>query len=72
MKLGRKGKDVETFVDQLKSEGETVISPTMNSKTSSVIAKVAPPVQHTEPYVMLKCVVCNELYYVWIFDEHCF
>lgn len=26
MKLGSKGKDVETFVDQLKSEGENVVT----------------------------------------------
>ncbi|XP_050296382.1 coatomer subunit delta [Anthonomus grandis grandis] len=31
MKLGSKGKDVESFVDQLKSEGEKVIAPTMNN-----------------------------------------
>ncbi|KAL3275968.1 hypothetical protein HHI36_020700 [Cryptolaemus montrouzieri] len=31
MKLGGKGKDVESFVDQLKSEGENVITPTPNS-----------------------------------------
>ncbi|KAK9881564.1 hypothetical protein WA026_016439 [Henosepilachna vigintioctopunctata] len=31
MKLGGKGKDVESFVDQLKSEGEHVVSPTINS-----------------------------------------
>ncbi|XP_044765096.1 coatomer subunit delta [Coccinella septempunctata] len=31
MKLGGKGKDVESFVDQLKSEGEKVNAPTINS-----------------------------------------
>ncbi|KAL1517983.1 hypothetical protein ABEB36_001674 [Hypothenemus hampei] len=31
MKLGSKGKDVESFVDQLKSEGEKVITPTLNN-----------------------------------------
>ncbi|XP_028155524.1 coatomer subunit delta [Diabrotica virgifera virgifera] len=31
MKLGGKGRDVESFVDQLKSEGENVITPNKNS-----------------------------------------
>lgn len=30
MKLGGKGRDVESFVDQLKSEGENVITPKNN------------------------------------------
>lgn len=35
MKLGGKGRDVESFVDQLKSEGENVITPTSNSISQS-------------------------------------
>lgn len=31
MKLGGKGHDVESFVDQLKSEGEKVVAPVNNS-----------------------------------------
>lgn len=31
MKLGGKTRDVESFVDQLKSEGENVITPVKNS-----------------------------------------
>lgn len=31
MKLGGKGRDVESFVDQLKSEGENVIAPVRNT-----------------------------------------
>lgn len=31
MKLGGKGRDVESFVDQLKSEGENVIAPLKNT-----------------------------------------
>lgn len=31
MKLGGKGRDVESFVDQLKSEGENVIAPVKNT-----------------------------------------
>lgn len=34
MKLGSKGKDVESFVDQLKSEGEKVIAPTSNMQSA--------------------------------------
>lgn len=30
MKLGSKGKDVESFVDQLKSEGESVVTTVNN------------------------------------------
>ncbi|RZF31860.1 hypothetical protein LSTR_LSTR009507 [Laodelphax striatellus] len=42
MKLGSKSRDVESFVDQLKSEGENVVTPAAN-KPSSVISKI--PVQ---------------------------
>lgn len=35
MKLGGRGHDVETFVDQLKSEGENVIVPQKNSISHS-------------------------------------
>lgn len=38
MKLGGKGRDVESFVDQLKSEGENVISPTSNTKQAGTKA----------------------------------
>lgn len=31
MKLGGKSRDVESFVDQLKSEGENVITPSINN-----------------------------------------
>lgn len=31
MKLGGKGRDVESFVDQLKSEGENVTTPSANN-----------------------------------------
>ncbi|ERL87931.1 coatomer subunit delta [Dendroctonus ponderosae] len=34
MKLGSKGKDVESFVDQLKSEGEKVIAPANNIQSA--------------------------------------
>ena len=35
MKLGGKSKDVDSFVDQLKSEGENVIADTMTSLSSN-------------------------------------
>lgn len=35
MKLGSKGKDVESFVDQLKSEGENVITSLNNVSLSN-------------------------------------
>lgn len=35
MKLGSKGKDVESFVDQLKSEGENVITALNNVSLSN-------------------------------------
>jgi hypothetical protein len=52
MKLGGKSRDVESFVDQLVSEGERVVSTVASSKASSVIGgpagkAKAPPV-HTE------------------------
>lgn len=31
MKLGGKSRDVESFVDQLKSEGENVVTPVANN-----------------------------------------
>ncbi|CAH1123394.1 unnamed protein product [Ceutorhynchus assimilis] len=43
MKLGSKGKDVESFVDQLKSEGEKVSTPAANniiSKTPTIKAEM--------------------------------
>ncbi|GAB6018804.1 Coatomer subunit delta [Chamberlinius hualienensis] len=49
MKLGSKNKDVENFVDQLKSEGEHVINTNIPLKTANSVSKVISPVQHTEP-----------------------
>ena len=49
MKLGSKAKDVDSFVDALKSEGERI-------STAAVDDKRALPVQeqvHTEPWVMV-------------------
>jgi len=41
MKLGGKSKDVDSFVDQLKSEGETVATDTSSSRTSLMSGKQA-------------------------------
>jgi len=48
MKLGSKTKDVESFVDQLKSEGEVVASQGSANK-SSAVAKATTPVANQEP-----------------------
>lgn len=40
MKLGSKGRDVESFVDQLKNEGEIVQSAA--SKPSAISSKITP------------------------------
>ncbi|XP_065162583.1 LOW QUALITY PROTEIN: coatomer subunit delta [Atheta coriaria] len=50
MKLGGKSKDVESFVDQLKSEGENVISP--NNKMSQGLK--APAIKTNVDEVMLR------------------
>ena len=51
MKLGGKSKDVDSFVDQLKSEGENVMSTEMSQKQSAVTAasSIAPQI-NTERY----------------------
>lgn len=55
MKLGGKNKDVDSFVDQLKSEGEKISSLTpMSSQSSVAVAKtkIASDV-HTERLLIL-------------------
>lgn len=47
MKLGSKNKDVDTFVDQLKSEGQQVISSSAPSK-SSAVSKISTPAVHQD------------------------
>lgn len=41
MKLGSKGRDVESFVDQLKNEGEIVQAATI--KSAVISSKLPPP-----------------------------
>lgn len=43
LKLGAKGKEVDNFVDKLKSEGETIM-PTTGKKASEVSKVLSPPV----------------------------
>lgn len=49
LKLGAKGKEVDNFVDQLKSEGETIIPTT--GKRGSDVSKALPPPVNVERYV---------------------
>jgi len=51
MKLGAKSKNVDSFVDKLISEGESVRSGDLKSKKSDV-AKTAVPSALTERYVV--------------------
>lgn len=48
LKLGAKGKEVDNFVDKLKSEGETIM-PT-SGKRGSDVSKVLPPPVNVERY----------------------
>ncbi|KAL0273968.1 UNVERIFIED_CONTAM: hypothetical protein PYX00_006517 [Menopon gallinae] len=47
MKLGSKSKDVESFVDQLKNEGEIVQAP-MLKKSNVISGKLPPPMENVE------------------------
>lgn len=44
LKLGAKGKEVDNFVDKLKSEGETIMSSNMGKRTSEAAKVHAPPI----------------------------
>lgn len=44
LKLGAKGKEVDNFVDKLKSEGETIMSSNMGRRTSETTKVHAPPI----------------------------
>ncbi|XP_071806674.1 coatomer subunit delta-like [Asterias amurensis] len=48
MKLSSKTKDVDSFVDKLRTEGQSVISSTVKSKQSASIAKTTTPSNKTE------------------------
>lgn len=44
LKLGAKGKEVDNFVDKLKSEGETIMSSNMGKRTSEATKVHALPI----------------------------
>nr|XP_008248684.1 coatomer subunit delta [Oryctolagus cuniculus] len=44
LKLGAKGKEVDNFVDKLKSEGETIMSSNMGKRASEATKVHAPPI----------------------------
>lgn len=44
LKLGAKGKEVDNFVDKLKSEGETIMSSNLGKRTSEATKVHAPPI----------------------------
>lgn len=48
LKLGAKGKEVDNFVDKLKSEGETIMPST--GKRGSDVSKALPPPVNMERY----------------------
>lgn len=49
LKLGAKGKEVDNFVDKLKSEGETIMPTT--GKRGSDVSKALPPPVNVERYM---------------------
>lgn len=49
MKLGSKSRDVESFVDQLKSEGENVVAPVVTRTAQTPRVPIA--AENTEEYV---------------------
>ena len=51
MKLGGKSKDVDSFVDQLKSEGENVAIDAMPNSRTSMVGKQAPKSVSNQPHV---------------------
>merc|ERR1719323_2484521 len=51
MKLGGKSKDVDSFVDQLKSEGETVVSEANAARSSLVSGKQATKMVANQPQI---------------------
>ena len=68
MKLGGKSKDVDSFVDQLKSEGQHVSSETTISSVTGKKTAIAPagqPQIKTERYVARKnCTVYLNIFFV--------
>lgn len=50
MKLGGKSRDVDSFVDQLKEEGEIVVSGVI-AASGAKLAPITPQIMNTELYV---------------------
>lgn len=44
LKLGAKGKEVDNFVDKLKSEGEMIMSSSLGKRASEAAKAHAPPI----------------------------
>uniref|UniRef100_A0A2K5H959 Coatomer subunit delta n=1 Tax=Colobus angolensis palliatus TaxID=336983 RepID=A0A2K5H959_COLAP len=62
LKLGAKGKEVDNFVDKLKSEGETIMSSSMGKRTSEATKVHAPPINmETHPNVDKKLFTAESL-----------
>lgn len=52
MKLGGKSRDVDSFVDQLKEEGENVVSGPL-AAPGTKLAQITPQIINTELYVFI-------------------
>lgn len=52
MKLGGKSRDVDSFVDQLKEEGENVVSGPL-AAPGTKLAQITPQIINTELYVIV-------------------
>lgn len=50
LKLGTKGKEVDNFVDKLKSEGENIVASSVGKRSTNAAAVLAPPI-NMERYV---------------------
>jgi len=71
LKLGVKGKEVDNFVDKLKSEGENIVSSSAGRKASEASKVLQPPVNierycllslfrdltHSTPYIVMHTTV---------------
>lgn len=67
LKLGAKGKEVDNFVDKLKSEGETIMPTT--GKRGSDVSKVLPPPVNMERYALI--IQCCVFFWDWLFSSGC-
>jgi len=52
MKLGGKSRDVDSFVDQLKEEGENVVSGPLTAPRTK-LTQITPQIINTELYVII-------------------